>query len=164
MPHPIILWDASGFVKRYFTETGTETVNAIFASTPRQFMAITPLGYAETYSILLRRYNGGVLKLATFNNEASNLKDEVLGIFGFRTLSVSDAIIFGSLLLMQAHNINSAEAAILATYLRFQKASRQPCLLVASDKRLLRAAMAEGLNGLNPEEVAAGDIPGWVSL
>ena len=64
---------------------------------------------------------------------------------------------------MQSHNINSADAAILATYLRFQRATSEPCLLVASDKRLNRAAEAEGLKSLNPEEVAVGDIPGWIS-
>ncbi len=64
---------------------------------------------------------------------------------------------------MQSHNINSADAAILAAYLRFQRATSKPCLLIASDRRLNRAAEAEGLKSLNPEEVAAGDVPGWVS-
>ncbi len=58
---------------------------------------------------------------------------------------------------MGTHNINSADVAILSTYLQFQRASRVPCLLVASDKQLLRAAQAEGLNVLNPEEVTPAE-------
>ena len=64
---------------------------------------------------------------------------------------------------MQALNINSSDTAILATYLRFQRATTEPCLLISSDKRLNRAAEAEGLKSLNPEEVATGDIPGRFS-
>lgn len=159
-----ILWDASGFVKHYYGEAGQAAVNAVFAAVPLRDMNITPWGYAETYSILLRRFNGGALNASAFRDAVSELQQDVLESPGFTLLSVSDAVIFGSLSLMQAHSINSADAAILATYLRFQRASRELCLLVASDKRLNRAAEAEGLQSLNPEEVAAGDIPGLLSL
>lgn len=158
MPAPIILWDASGLVKRYYAEAGQQAVNALFSAVPRGGMAVTPWGYAETYSILLRRRNVGALTPAAFVRASVFLQAEVLGPSSFRILSVADALIFGSLSLMQAHNINSADAAILATFLRFQRSSLGPCLLVASDKRLLRAAEAEGLPGLNPEEVSAGSL------
>ncbi len=156
----MILWDASGLVKRYYAEPGSDTVNAIFAAAVPQGMNVTPWGYAETYGILLRRYNGGVLRQITFNNAIGSLQAEVIDRSGFNLLSISDALVFGSLSLMAAHNINSADAAILATYLRFQRSVSEPCLLVASDKRLLRAAMAEGLNGLNPEEVGPDGVSG----
>lgn len=158
-----ILWDASGFVKRYYGEAGQAAVNAVFAAVPFRDMNITPWGCAETYSILLRRRNGGTLNAGAFRDAISELQQDVLDSPGFTLLSVSDAFVFGILSLMQAHNINSADAAILATYLRVQRAAQEHCLLVASDKRLLRAAGAEGLNGLNPEEVAASDIPGWLA-
>ena len=126
-------------------------------------MNITPWGYAETYSILLRRRNGGFLDADAFRDAVSELQQDVLGSPGFTLLSVNDALVFGSLSLIQRHNINSADAAILATYLRFQRTSAETCFLAASDKRLLRAAEAEGLKGINPEEVAAGDIPGLLA-
>ena len=56
-----IMWDASGLVKRYYEEAGRTTVNAVFAAVPSRDMFVTPLGYAETYSILLRKHNGGIL-------------------------------------------------------------------------------------------------------
>ena len=155
-----ILWDASGLVKRYYEETGRETVNAVFAAVPTRQMRITPTGYAETYSILLRKRNSGILNARTFTEATNALRGEVVEDADFGILSITDALVFGSLSLMQTHNINSADAAILATYLQFQRTSAAPCLLVSADKRLLRAAQAEGLPQLNPEEVAAGDAVG----
>ena len=158
-----LLWDASGFVKRYYGETGQASVNVLFGIVPLRCMYITPWGYAETYSILLRRYNSGNFGPSAFRDAISELQIDVLDAGSLQILSIDDALIFGSPSLMQSHNINSADAAILATYLRFQRATLKPCVLIASDKRLNRAAEAEGLKSLNPEEVAAGDIPGWVS-
>jgi len=136
----LILWDASGLAKRYTEEAGRETVNAIFAAVPARQMHVTPTGYAETYSILLRKYNGKILDLRTFTGATNGLRGEVVENPDFGILSITDALVFGSLSLMQAHNINSADAAILATCLQFQKASATSCRLVSADKRLLQAA------------------------
>ncbi len=152
-----VLWDASGLVKRYYEEAGRETVNAVFAAVPGRQMHITPTGYAETYSILLRKHNGGILDLRTFTASTDALRSEVVEDPDLGILSITDALVFGSLSLMQAHNINSADAAILAAYLHFQRVSAEPCLLISADKRLLRAAQAEGLSSLNPESATAGD-------
>jgi len=153
----VILWDASGLAKRYTQESGSATVNAIFSASTAPNMFLTAWGYAETYSILLRKYNGGILNLRAFQTATNALRTEIMGMPGMDILSISDTVVFGSLSLMQAHNINSADAAILATYLKFQRRSEERCFLLASDKRLLRSAEAEGLPNLNPEEIGAGD-------
>lgn len=166
MPLVQLLWDASAFVKRYYDELGRETVNALFAHSSVSDRAITPLGYAETYSILLRRYHGGILRPATFTSAVTTLQAEVLGDPGFHVLSIDDAAIFAGLALMNAHHLNASDAAILFTYLRFRDAlplGSPTCLLVASDKRLLRAAAAEGLATLNPELVSAAGLPAFLA-
>ena len=59
-------------------------------------------------------------------------------------------------------NLNTADAAMLAAYLRHGAAANSglaACLLVASDRRLMRAAQAEGLAALNPETISAADLP-----
>ena len=157
---PIVFWDASGLAKRYTEETGRFTVNAIFAEVNPEEMYVTPLGYSETYSILIRKHNSGLLSTPAFWAAANALRSEIIGEADFGLLSITDALIFSSLSLIGAHNINSADAAILSTYLQFQRTSTTPCLLVASDKRLLRAAQAEGLNSLNPEEIAPANVVG----
>lgn len=160
---PIVFWDASGLAKRYTDENGRLTVNRIFAEAVPEEMYVTPLGYSETYSILIRKHNSGLLDSRAFWTATNALRSEVIGAPGFGLLSITDALIFGSLASMGTHNINSSDAAILATYLQFQRASRVPCFLVASDKRLLRAAEAEGLNVLNPEEVASAEVAGMLA-
>ncbi len=152
---PYLLWDASGLVKRYSLEAGTATVNALFAPPPSD-MAITVWGYLETYAILRRRYNAGAFDRRALTDAVTALQSEVI-TGDFDLLSISDQLIFSAASLVDAHNMNSADAAILAAYLRFQ--SRLPrnspsCLLVASDKRLLRAAIAEGLQTLDPESLS----------
>jgi len=162
-----ILWDASGLVKRYYSEAGQATVNALFAVVPPQEMSITAWGYLGLCRNLLhpaqtlQQRRARLKRLSSaFRDARTELQMEALGSPGFVVLSISDALVFGSLSLMAAHNINSADASILATCLRFQRTAAEPCLLVASDKRLLRAAEAEGLSGLNPEEAAPDGVPG----
>ncbi|MDQ2686446.1 MAG: type II toxin-antitoxin system VapC family toxin [Armatimonadota bacterium] len=161
-----LLWDASGLVKRYYDEEGRETVNALFAVVPTPQMATTPWGYAETFSILLRRHNSGVLDRAAFTDAVTSLQAEVVTAPDFRLLSITDALVFTSLSLMQAHNLNATDAAILATYLNFQRsqpADAPTYLLVAADQRLLRAGAAEGLAGLNPQFVPAATLPAFLA-
>ena len=57
-------------------------------------------------------------------------------------------------------------AAILATYLDYSAGSSSipgPCVLVASDQRLLRAAASEGMLTLNPETLSVAEIPAFVA-
>lgn len=159
----LFVWDANGLAKRYTEETGSETVDALFAAVARTDMASTPWGYAETYSILLRRLNGGILDASSFTAATSALQSEVVDSAEFTLFTVSDTAIFRSVGLMQKHNLNSTDAAILTVVLEVARSSNAPvCVLVASDQRLLRAAQAEGLRTLNPETTLV-DVPAFVA-
>ena len=64
--------------------------------------------------------------------------------------------------LTERHNINASDAAVLSAYLshvQSQPPNAPPCVLVAADHRLIRAAEAEGLRTLNPELLPPADIP-----
>lgn len=154
-----LLWDASGLVKRYIAEVGSETVDAIFAAAATSSMYVTPWGYLETYAILRRRYNTKAFDRKALTDAVTALQSEVI-TGNFDLLSISDQLIFSAASLVDAHNMNSADAAILAAYLRFQSAlprNSPVCILVASDKRLLRAAIAEGLQILDPESFSPAE-------
>jgi hypothetical protein len=58
----LLFWDASSLAKRYFGEVGSDTVNAVFAAAAGKDMATTAWGYAETYSLLVRRLNSGAIE------------------------------------------------------------------------------------------------------
>lgn len=155
------LWDASALAKRYAPESGSATIDAIFDSIPLAQMITTFLSYAETFSLLLRKHNRGDVSPLAFRTAISSLQAETLGGSIFDLLTISDGDIIRGVEFMRRYNINASDAAILATFLRYSQtrsANAAPCILVASDQRLLRAAAAEGLATLNPELVSPADV------
>ncbi len=163
---PIILWDASGLAKRYYTENGTPSMEAIFQVIPLSQMQCTFWGYAETFAILHRKRNAGILSNVAFTKAATKLQDEALASGGFGVLKIEDDRVLAGLSLVVRHNLNSNDAAILATYLRFQSslsAGSPACILVAADQRLIRASEAEGLKTLNPEGVTPTEIAAFLA-
>ncbi len=158
-----VFWDASALSKRYAAEAGSENTDAVWAALPASQMIATFLGYAEAYSILLRKRNRNDLSDAAFAAATSLLRDEIVNSVDFTLLDVDTRDIFAGIALMERHNINSADAVILAAYLRYALAIGGTWVLVASDKRLLRAASAEGLRTLNPEQTSAADVPAFLA-
>lgn len=145
----LLFWDASGLAKRYTAETGRETVNAVFAHAAPHDLATTPWGYAETYSILLREYNGGAIDATAWAKAVSALQAEVVNAPEFGLLSISDEAVFACVLMMQKHNINATDAAILTVLLEYAQAAETPPVLLIA---------AEGMATLNPEFVSPADI------
>lgn len=155
------LWDASALAKKYLVEIGSETVDALFVARPLPLMTSTLLGYAETAAILRRKFNQATINLREFNVSRQLLEREVFANPQFELLSLEDDAILEGILLTDQHNLNTADAAILAAFLRRTRTapvSATP-VLVASDRRLLRAAAAEGLRTLDPAQIPIADLP-----
>lgn len=156
----LLFWDASGLVKRYSDEAGRQTVNAVFDQTAPHTLATTPWGYAETFSILLRKLNGELMDRPTFEAAVAALQAEVVNGPMFALLPIDSADVFASTGVMRAYNLNATDAAILTVLLDYARSpGAPPCLLVAADRRLLRAAQAEGLATLDPEQTAPDAVP-----
>ena len=157
---PLVLWDACALVKHYVHETGSATIQAIFAEVPLAEMALTLIGYSETFAILLRRLNQGAISHASFTTATSALEREFLFDPSSTLLSIEDSALLASLALIRKHSLNSTDAAILTIFQRFLVSSGKPsAVLVTADKRLLRATAAEGLQVIDPESLAASDVP-----
>lgn len=163
---PLLLWDASALAKRYIIEIGSDTVDALFDALPFASMRAPLWGYAETFAILVRRRNGGQISAIAFAEAVANLQTEILLSPDFGLLAIDDNAILDGLGHILQHNINSADAAILAAfqqYIHSLPLGSPSCILVASDRHLLRAANAEGLTTLNPELMTASDIPAFLA-
>jgi uncharacterized protein len=162
---PLLFWDASALVKRYLPERGTDTANALFTHPLAPQPATTSWGFAETYSVLLRRFNDGSVDRPTFLALTGSLQAEVVDSGDFDLLAIDDATIFASPLMMRRHNLNATDAAILTMLLGVlpNLPTGDTFALVAADTRLLRAGAAEGLATLNPETVAAADVPAFLA-
>lgn len=127
-------------------------------------MLTTIWGYAETFSILLRRHNGGIIDVAAFAKAAAALENEFIFSSVPMVLTIEDAVVLAGISLMKRHNLNATDAAILALFLRYTRSVGSPiCVLVAADKRLLRAAQAEGLAVIGPETLPAADISAFLA-
>jgi len=150
-----LMWDASALVKRYVQETGSDTVQALLSRAPPHGFITTVWGYAESFSILLRRHNAGVISTPAFNTATAALRNEVLAQGDVIFVAVPDTVVIGSIGLMRQHNLNATDAAILTAFLQYgwSRPRAIRCILVAADKRLIRAARAEGLEALDPEAV-----------
>jgi predicted nucleic acid-binding protein len=162
----MLFWDASALVKRYTREVGSDTADALFGGVSLRTMATTVWGYAETYSALLRKLNSSRLDLPTFTAAASALQDEVIDNPEFGLLLVDDDSVLAGVSLMKKHNVNASDAAILATvleYVHVTASGGSDCVLIAADRRLLRAAAAERLETLDPETLIAADVPTFLA-
>src|SRR5437016_11679178 len=150
----VLLWDASALVKRYALEVGSEAVDTRFAAVPLTQMVTTFLGYAETYSVLLRKRNRGDLTEPTFRSAVSLLQVEVLDNADFALLTLSDLAILDGIELMENYSLNASDAAILTAYRSYaegEAAVGSRCVLIGADQRFIHGAQAEGLDTLNPE-------------
>ncbi|MGI4789073.1 MAG: hypothetical protein ACRYFS_09510 [Janthinobacterium lividum] len=81
----------------------------------------------------------------------------------FRLLSVSDTDIFASITYVQKYSLNSTDAALLATLLRYAQTTGEICVLVAADGRFCKSAQSEGLSVINPELFPAADVPAFLA-
>lgn len=158
---PTLLWDASALVKRYAREVGSATVHALFAEAPRVAMVTTFWSYTETFAGLLRKRNRGSISTSLFRSSALRLRTEVLYSPGWQLLTIQDSAVLGGVPLIEKHSLNTADAILIETWLAYTRSLPlgAPAVLVAADARFLRAADAEGLTTLNPEVVAAADVP-----
>jgi predicted nucleic acid-binding protein len=163
---PTLFWDASALVKRYLPEAGSATVNALFTTAPAPDMLTSIWGYVETVAVLGRHRNRGTISAATLAHATSALQSDVFGAACLSLIPIDEPAVLAGVSLIRRHNVNSVDAALLSALLRLLRAGRSlsvPLVLVASDQRLLRAAQAEGLTVLNPEQLPAADVPAFLA-
>lgn len=160
---PTLFWDASGLAKYYTEEVGSETAKAAFSHDPALQMLTTPWGYVETFSLLHRKRNDGRLPASHFSTATSALRNDMIVLPRFRLLTVSDAAIITGIMHIQRHSLNSTDAALLATLLRYAQTTGATCVLVVADGRFCRAAQAEGLAVINPDILPAADVAAFLA-
>jgi len=150
--------DPSALVKRYHAERGTNLVNRLFeelkAERENRRMITSVWSIAESVAILNRAKNKLKMKEEDF---AEILATFFAEIRSFYLLEVSDERALWSIPYILSHNINSSDALHLKSLLDAGKALEllgSQVILVAADKRFLRAAKDEGIVTVNPEKDA----------
>src|SRR5579884_1594847 len=146
MPHSFYL-DASALAKRYVPEKGSAQIHTLLATVPGQRLFLLNVTAAEVVSILVRKRNAGMISVAYCGQALAEFESEIVRAKDIRKLSATNRLVFSCFSLINAHSINSTDAATLKSALtvaRRLRAAGDDLVLVASDQRLLRAAQAEG--------------------
>lgn len=144
----------SALVKRYHDEEGTGLVNKLFEKLEAgqgQFTA-SVWSIAESAAVLNRIKNLLRMKEDDF---AAILVSFLSEIKQFHFLAVNDERVLASIPYCLTHNINSSDGLHLKTLKDLEKAVSLlggKVVLVAADKRFLRAAKDEGVATFDPEE------------
>ena len=144
--------DASAWVKRYHTESGSELINMIFQKTTGFQRIITSLwSFGETFATLIRNKNRFNIPEGEFNKIAFALFTDCENL---HLLPLSDNQLFQALLYIRKYNLNSADAYHLSAILELNEtlaSINHSVTLISSDERLIRASKNEGIHVFDPE-------------
>ncbi len=152
--------DARGLAKRYVPERGTDVVVHLLDALPEpRYCVITTTAIAETAAVLNRQRNSLIISDAVYAQALQRILTVTTQCIQWRTYD-NDPL--DAMYLIGKHNINSSDALILHKAMQFRallrQAGRPDLVLVTSDKRLLRAATAEGLATLDPEVASLREV------
>src|SRR5262249_51177146 len=147
--------------KRCAPEAGSANLDHLFANVSPDRIALFNVGIAEVVSILVRKKNGGRIFPGTLSRGLIDLWSGIIHSTGVRKVVADDALVTVALPLIEPYSVNSTDAIVLRSALDLA-ASLRPAgndmVLVASDKRLLKAAQAEGLVTFDPETQTQAEL------
>jgi len=143
--------DSSVLVKRHVIETGTSW----FQKYARENSIVTArISVVEVFSAFNRRLRGNSIEPSAYKKIAHDFDDLCTSEYVF--VEMSEEIIQRARLLLEKHSLRAFDAVQLASALRWhetlQASNSSLTAFLASDKRLLDAAQAEGLNTIDPTE------------
>ncbi|MBL8130400.1 MAG: type II toxin-antitoxin system VapC family toxin [Anaerolineae bacterium] len=147
--------DSSALVKRYTLEIGTSWVRNITAPRSGHTIMIAQITLVEMISALARQYHDGkatLNMLQTFRRQV-----EYHARTQYTLTGLNRQIIAGALSLHERYRLRAYDSVQLATAVELHKRAvsiAQIVIFIASDARLLQAAVGEGLNTDNPNDHA----------
>ncbi len=151
--------DASAWIKRFHEEPGTDVVDHLVHTLlpSPQRIAISPLGITEVAAALNRYKNERRLPERLTQQAIARLLIEASAM---DVQPLDEAIVLNSLPYITKHNLNASDALYLHQVILLRDLLRhvdRKVVLVAADRRLLRAASAEGISVLDPEAAVIAD-------
>ncbi len=116
---------------------------------------------AEVAFILVRKRNAKTIPAAVFSKAIVNFTGEIVNQAQLPKISASATLASAALDLIIHHSINATDAILLRSALDLAtglRANGDDLVLVVYDRRLLRAAQAEGLIVFSPETQTTADL------
>ena len=151
----IYFWlDANAIVKRYVREKGTPLINYLFTHVSTDQIICLFDSMDETRSVMVRKRNRGEITLSEFKQAIQQFEMEVINSTEVLQVHATVNQKVAARELIDDYSINSTDAYILQCVLDKAKELQETgsdLILISSDKRLLRAAIREGLRTFDPE-------------
>lgn len=139
--------DSSALVKRYVQERGSAAVDRWFASA--ELLCTAKLAYPEVLAGLARKLREGGMTRANHRKAREHFLKEWEAL---TVAELTDGVLAGCRRLLESHPLRGADAVHLATALQLQRSLQEEVAFICADVRLLKAAAAERLTPLNPED------------
>jgi len=141
--------DSSTIVKRYVTETGTQTVDIIFykAEAGEFIIAFSLWNIGEALGVLNERRRREWLTQEEFAQTLKNPADELLKLIRLRvleTILIHTPILTEPWNLILNYHIYEADALQITTCIHSQSSA-----LISSDKKLIKASRKTGLKAFH---------------
>ena len=154
--------DASTYAKYYYPEPGSDVVMALIDGLPdahARRLIVTSMTAVEVMAVLNRRRNELQIPDDEYGRAATRLIADVTRFTHWR---VHDQDLLNAAALIAAYNLNASDALHLYTALRLGRILRRTrqdrVVMVASDRRLLRASDAESITVLDPETATLREV------
>jgi predicted nucleic acid-binding protein len=143
--------DTSALVKRFVSEAGSRQIQSLLAGA--EPVASATIAYPELYSGLTRRHREGALSPPQYRLACRRFERDWMALV---KVELGADILRLARRLIQRHALRAFDAIHLASALGLQQAANEPVTFVAADQRLLRAAGAERLTTVYPEDARNG--------
>ncbi|MBI4788197.1 MAG: type II toxin-antitoxin system VapC family toxin [Chloroflexi bacterium] len=153
-----LYFDGSALAKHYTAEKGTAIVDQIIGLVHPKQIVISIWGVAEVVAVLNRKRNVKSIAADEFALLMVNLLERAEDFWDIKADSEDVRTSFP---LIVEHNINATDALHLHLALKVKQLVEQfesMVGLVTSDQRLLKAAKAEGLTTIDPEQISEGEL------
>ena len=142
----MIYLDTSALIKRFVEEKGSALVQSMVVS--GDTIATATIAYAEVFAGLTRKMREGHLVSAEYELACRQFETDWRA---YIRVELTDGLLFLARELIRRHALRGFDAVHLASALSLHNAIGEEVTFAAADRRLLRAAAAEGLKVVNVE-------------
>lgn len=142
----MIYLDTSALIKRFVEEKGSALVQSMVQS--GEAVATAKIAYAEVFAGLTRKMREGNLAEVQYDLACRQFETDW---HAYIRVELNDDLLFLARDLIRRHGLRGFDAVHLASALVLTGAIDEEVSFAAADRRLLRAAAAEGLRAVNVE-------------
>ncbi len=147
----VYYFDTSALVKLYIEEAGSERVADLVRDPERDRFAVLEVSRVEFYSAVRRRERQGDISSAEAASVLTQLDSDLQGLFLVQPLTA--AVLEEAVAIIGRHPIRAYDALQLAGCTALSGGTgTQGFFFVCADSELLKAALAEGIGVINPNE------------